>query len=319
MRIVCIIPSTLRKNSLTKCLNSIDKAKTKGISLSKVIVTTNNKLNLRGKFRYDDLYIVNQNFGFSEMINDALKESFKRYKPDYFLIINDDAWLEEDFFNQFKKVNNKVKYDLFSPLIRRPNGKDIDSFGDEYFTSGYAKSSRNVKNSTKLITAACVLIKSAFIKKVEKKYGFIFNPILYFYLEDVEFCIRALAIGGKIGKFENLVAFHLGFNTAGRKSFFKYYHVYRNVFWVIILTWPLASIIKKLLDIFVIHIFATIYLTLIFGPKLPIKAFLSTLYNMSRLIKYRKKILFRYSKKFNFDSIFSEYAFRTNGGKVFKF
>lgn len=317
MKIVCVIPSTCTKPVLKQCLRSLEKAKTKNIHLFQIIATSNEKA-LEMNLKVKKIIIINKSCGFAEMVNEAINQAFLLFKPDYFLIINDDAWIHKDFIKIFKSLCRKENFDVYTPIIYKPDKKTIDSFGDEYFTSGFAKQSNVLTAKTELTSFACVIVKSEFIRKILITYGYVLNPLLHFYMEDVEFSIRARAIGGTFGKFTNLVAYHIRFHTTGRESFFKVYHVYRNSLWVIILTWPILNIFKRIHSILAVLILAGFYATYKFGPWFTISTIISTIYNLSLLLKYRKKALNSYKKNFDFSIIFSKYAFRFRNGLTIK-
>lgn len=320
MNIACIIPSSCSKSALPflkRCIESL-RHSAKGILTINIVVVTDNKgaRNNLKKLPIKRILISPPQSGFGQMNNIAIEEVFTFENPDYFLLINDDAWINKDFFKNFLQLRKRISFDLLNPIIFTKNSPVIDSFGVEYFSSGYAKNANLLHIPTTLATATCLLIKTSFLKNMGDAYGFYFNPLLYYYLEDVEFSIRAKAIGAKIERHAKLIAHHVGSLTSGKKSFFVMRQTYRNILCVIIMTWPTKDIFYNILSVIMVQGWSFIYGTSLHGPFLYLGALISALGDLPELVGYRKKILARYSKRFHFSSILSPHAFRTYHGKT---
>jgi GT2 family glycosyltransferase len=263
--------------------------------------------------------ISNKNAGFSEM-NNLVFDRYLKMMPDFFLLINDDVWLDKDFFNKFINSKKSKLIDIVTPLVvdatilKSQRRVRIDSYGVEYFKSGYAKNSTSIEQETQLTTASCVLISSSVVKKLITKYGFVFNELLFFYLEDVELFIRARMIGAKISKNSEMIAYHWGSSTSGKKSYFTMYQTYRNILWVILMTWPLGFIIRNFLNVFLVQGWVFIYSIKSFGIKMYLKIIFDTFMSLPKLLQKRKKIIKSYENQQYFGKIFSDLSFRTYHG-----
>jgi len=321
MKINCIIPSTCAQRVipyLKNCIASLRKSSaTTQVDLLIFLITDSRGAKNPYKSKIDQFLYAGQKPGFSRMNNLAI-EAAATYLSDYFLFINDDAWVEEDFLKQFKIFVKNKNPDIVAPLIFEGNKRVIDSFGVEYFTSGYAKNTTSFDIPTQLAPAACLFVKTSFLLKIKRVYGFCFNEVLYSYLDDVEFSIRARALGAKIEITKNLVAHHKVSLSSGRRSFFVMYQTYRNILWVIIMTWPLSSILKHVFSILLVQGWVVFYGLKIHGPSIHTKIIWETVLNLFNLLKLRKKILSSYPADFNFEELFSEYAFRTYHGITIK-
>jgi GT2 family glycosyltransferase len=319
VKVVCIIPSALSTESmksLLDCVQALQVAQ-KSVHLSIHIVTTNQNIkphtpNL-GKIR---IYQAKPNSGFGQMNNLVIEKTIKQNHTDYYLFINDDAYVSPSFFREFSNLLKKNSPDLLNPIIYTPSTDTIDSYGVEYFHSGYAKNA-GVKNiQTTLATAACLLVKTSFLKKMKKTYGFFFNPILYYYLEDVEFSIRALAIHGTIAKSDSLKAYHIGSHTSHKKSYFTIYYTYRNILWVILMTWDTSIIVKNIFSIITVQCWLIFYGTKLFGLGLYPKIYIDTLKHFRTLMKFRKTIIPNYEETPSKQKLFSKHLFRTGKGRA---
>lgn len=316
--ITCIIPTRGNRTTLPllkRCVQSLRFAEKSGTKLYIVIVSDNNSVRTHLLTeRINNFFPVHATAGFSEKNNFGIKETIRLVPSDYYLFINDDAWVNENFFTQFLIVQKHHNPDVLNPLVYKADTPVIDSFGVEYFTSGYAKNSLSFNTKTTLATAACMVIHTTFLQKLNKRYGFYFNPLLYYYLDDVEFSIRALGIGGKIEKSEKLIAYHIGSHTSGFRSKFTMYQTYRNLLWVIILTWPAQTIVKNFGNILLIQLWVLSVSSMRFWPLLYVNILYETLLRLYVLLKYRSIILKGYIKSFRMNSVFSRYRFRTARG-----
>lgn len=315
INVVGIIPTSGSRaafSSLKRCVSSLLSSAKNKVNLSIVLVTSEPD-SLPGNIKKSTakIVVVSQKSGFAEMNNAALRYSLANLKGDYQLLINDDAWVDKEFFSIFLKILSKNSADLIVPLVKEGRGNKLDSFGIEYFSSGFPKNAVNTRIATTLAPASCLLISTHLIKKLLKRDGYIFNPSLYFYIEDVEFSIRAISCGAKIFKDKGLKAYHIGSQTSLRESYFTYYYSFRNILWVIILTWPLSIIVRHAAKIIIVY--GWLLLTTHFKGKRFIfsKITIDTIKNLRVLLNYRRKLLKKYPPNFHFEKIFSPYMFRT--------
>lgn len=282
-----------------------------------IVIATNSKKNYsksqRGK--YVDLIIsLPTDSGFSVLNNEAVDEVLKNISPEYFIFINDDAWIRSDFYIKLAAVIKKHSPDIIAPLIFEGESNVVDSYGVEYFRSGYAKNNTSFSNKTTLATAACMIVKTTFLQKLKRTYGFYFNPVLHFYLEDVEFSIRAVMQNAKILKSEELIVKHLGSTSAGKRSYFTMFQTYRNIIWVILLTWPIKYIIAHLPSIILVQAWVFLYGSVIFGPQLYLRVIRDTLQHIPQLLTLRNQIVGSYKNQNHFSKLFSKLTFRTYHG-----
>jgi GT2 family glycosyltransferase len=320
MFILVIIPTSGNSASLTYLKRSINSivlsAHLAKVKVKIYIITDNSSARVDLlDVQIDNFLLVDSSLGFSEKNNVAVFESLNFFNPDYFLFINDDAWIDKSFFVNFKKIRNA---DIINPLIYTSGKKIIDSFGVEYFRSGYAKNANLAEVPTQLATAACMLVKTSLVKRMQRSYGFVFNPIYHYYLEDVDFCLRALGVGARIAKFQYLRAYHIGSATSGQKSYFTMYHTYRNILWLILITWPRKTILYHLKNILLVQMWTILYSTFQQSPLLYLKIAIDTARFFNKIRNYRERTLNGYRANFNFEKVFSNLTFRTYHGYKIK-
>jgi GT2 family glycosyltransferase len=314
INITCIIPTKGHESAipfLKNCLFSLERASIKEISLKVLVISSNSQVEKYCSNFVSNFFLVDPSLNFSEMNNFAISKSIKLYKSDYYLFINDDAKINRDFFQNFLLLNRRKKLDVFIPLILCLDKKTIDSIGQEYFRSGYVKNATDLNIETILGAGACFIVKTQILKKMRNTFSFYFNPILNYYLEDTEFSLRLLALGAYTKKTPLLKVFHYGSLTTGYQSDFVLYQTFRNMLWVIILTWPFAELLKNLPLICTTHLWLVITT---FKLKLPFiykRIFTDTFFSRKKLLKYRERTISAYPPSFVFSSVFSTPIFRT--------
>lgn len=315
MVITCIIASSGTPRVipvLTRCITSIYKAKTKTTTV-RVVVTTNNADHLLSsvKARIHKIIVSPNNAGFVGINNRAVDKTIQQ-KSDYYLIINDDAWIDKNFFKNLKKIIQKdpTNREIIIPLVYESKGKNIDSFGVEYFRTGYAKNAYSKTIPTSLASMSCLLIQHSFMKKMVSLYGYFLNPIFVWYLEDVEFSVRANAVGATLYKSSALTARHMRTFTWGRKSYMVMYYSFRNLIWTICITWPKKVLVKQIIRLLVWQSLIHVYCLIKYNPFMYPKIILETVLNWKRLLRCRRQTLQTYRPSFCFESLFSRLEVR---------
>ena len=320
INVTCIIPSPCSRESypvLSKCIHSLRKSANKaGINLKITIVSNGQNIVLKNlKKEIRQLIRIHEPYSFSKMNNVAIDYVLQKDDSNWVMLLNDDAFVDINFFTNFSKLlSTNSNCEVIAPLIYENDSGLVDSFGIEYFNSGYAKNSTHLNIKTQLATAACILISKNLLKKLKANYGFYFNEILGSYMEDVDFSLRIRALGTKIHKTNRLVVHHMVSFTNKRKSKYVIYQTYRNIIWLIIIDWPGRNIIKNLPNIILVQLWVFLYSTITKGPFIYLKIWIDTFSNLPKLLKFRKIILNSYIKNFKFEDTLSGYAFRTYHG-----
>lgn len=321
VNIICIIPSICSEKSypiLKRCITCIKQSKNiaKNIQIKILVITNGEKIVLK-ELRNSIDYLVRykENYSFARMNNKAIEYALRNAKTDWIMFINDDAFVDKHYFLKLSLMLNKNKnMEIISPLIYENGTKLIDSFGVEYFNSGYAKNNNRISLKTQLASAACLLTKTSLLLDLKKKYGFYFNEILISYMEDVDFTLRMRMLNKNIYKSKDLIVHHVVSFSNQRKSRYVIYQTYRNIIWLLIMNWPLRNIINNLHNIVLVQLWAFFYSTITRGPFLYISLWIDTIRNLKKLLEIRRSTVGSYNSKFDFRNILSKYAFRTYHG-----
>lgn len=326
IRLAVIIPSSLKSSQLYLLDQSITSLRTQSFTLPvKIFVVSQNApLAVLKKQHRGVTYVQSAHgSGFGEMNNIVLERVYQDKKVDWVLLLNDDAYLRDDFFAQLAKTLSTLSkdIDLLAPLVL--SAKDtqrIDNYGVEYFRSGYAKNNHQFNVKTTLASAGCLLVRRTFLEKMKQEYGFFFNPLYYYYLEDVDFVIRAAMIGGKVVRENQLVAYHYGSSSSGGyKNEFSLFHTYRNTIWVMLCCWPVGNILRNIPNILLVQAWVFLVCSVKHRPHVYLKVLVQTARNWPLLMNYRKLTCAAYTgfaAEDRLNTLLSQYSFRTYHGKT---
>ena len=187
------------------------------------------------------------NKGFAPAVNDGILYARATVKPDWYLVLNDDAYIDKDFFVRLMPQIRSDTYDAVSCGINTLTG-ERESVGLLYSSAGIAFPRRREisEKETRLFSGTCVLLSGTLVENELKRHGYVFNPHFFAYAEDLELSLRILHDGGKIYISNNALVVHEGSQTAKRGSFFQLYHGYRNLVLVVLLMWPWSTIFWRL-------------------------------------------------------------------------
>lgn len=321
LRVAVIIPSSLKPQQLEYLAQCIDTLKHQTLQPQyKTIVVSHSSPTQKIKKKFNSVKFIHADpsMGFGEMNNLAFEQVLET-DAEWVMLLNDDAFLDHNFFKLFSQSRLvRTQADFVVPLVFSARQRtEVDNFGVEYFRSGYAKNNRDLEIQTHLASAGCVLIRKDFLKKMIRIYGFLFNPLYYYYLEDVDFSLRAAMLGGNIMKDKQLIAYHYGSTSSGgTKNTFSLYHTYRNVIWVIICCWPFQVILRNFFNILIVQLWMMMYGTWTNGVFTYPQILWQTCMKLPQLLEYRKRTVSKYSSTVKLYGVFSPYSFRTYHNKV---
>lgn len=186
------------------------------------------------------------NKGFAPAVNDGIVFSRGLFRPDWYMVLNDDAYVHKNFFTALLPALEKQTADAVSCGIRKPDGS-IEGFGLRYYRTGLAFPGLKVVNGGDVMfSGACVLLQPKRIEAELARHGFVFQPLFFAYAEDVELSMRIQKDGGSVYIHPEVLVTHAGSKTAKRGSFFQLYYGYRNLILVVLLHWKPAEILARL-------------------------------------------------------------------------
>jgi GT2 family glycosyltransferase len=176
-----------------------------------------------------------ENYGFAEGNNIAMRFVLKNFDSEYVLLLNNDTVVEKEFLNDL--IRCAIKYPkggIVGPKIRfydKPNilnsagGKIIWSLGAGYNIGMGEKDLGQFDELSEYdyLMGACLLINTFLIRKI----GFLDRKFFLLY-EETDFCIRAKKAGYKLLLNPKSVIYHKVGISGEKVSPLYYYYMYRN-------------------------------------------------------------------------------------------
>lgn len=183
-KVATIIVTYNGEKWIERCLDSVQLS---GYTSDIFVVdncSTDNTLSLLKSYNIFDLEISEVNLGFGAANNIALSKALK-LDYDYFFLINQDIYLEENTLEQLIQFsNNHTDIGIIAPIQYDGKGKEIDSNFKQYIS--YSREYDTYFDST-FANAAAWLITKDCLKKTGN-----FNPLFSHYGEDRNYCDRVL-------------------------------------------------------------------------------------------------------------------------------
>ncbi len=242
-----VIPTLYRDSKVVyRCLRSLKKslAEVNSEIILNVVIYNNEHpkesipgLNTRKKKSPIHLY-SHVNKGFVGAVNDSIQGYYTNYPCDWYLIINNDTVVRQDFFKRFLPYL-RSKTSVISCQVS--DGNHCESSGLRYRRNGLAfpaKARLSMNSETSLTTGTCFFISHREVKKQLSQFGYVLHPLYFAYAEDLELSLRVRQTGGTITILNSELITHSGSHTAKRGSKMQLYYGYRNLLLTIWLHWP---------------------------------------------------------------------------------
>jgi GT2 family glycosyltransferase len=177
----------------------------------------------------------NENYGFAEGNNIAIKYALEFLKSDYLLLLNNDTIVEPDFLDELVRVAESdpqigvlgpTIYDYKSPFRVQSAGLKIlwneGNTLDFKFEGDLPVSIQEVD----AVTGCALLVKNELLNKIG-----LLNKKYFAYFEDVEWCMRARKAFYKIVYVPRGKVWHKGGATSNKITGFALCLHTRNRFW----------------------------------------------------------------------------------------
>ncbi len=204
IKIGVVIVTYQNLGNLIKCLNSLKLTKYPYFTVLLINNNPNTKLEFLKK-RFGKLNIINskQNLGFGRGVNIGIKY-FLNKNSDYILLLNDDGYLQTNFFKAMRPVMDSQPQAILGCAISYASHPEKIWYGGGDYNHFFCFTRHRFKNDltvdfykkerhllqTDFISGCMMLIPQKAIRKV----GF-FGEKYFLNFEDVEYCLRAKKIG----------------------------------------------------------------------------------------------------------------------------
>jgi len=232
MKLTCIIP-TLGREIFHLCLKSLLE---QSRPPDTIVIVTPRELKIGVENRNSRLIIVKTGRVYDYAVNIYIGYAISRRvvgRSDLYLASNDDVIYRdrrcvEKLVETFREVDN---VGIVAPLLYRPSGSidsavcGLDIFGFAWELHGVQTPRHGKYIPVEVTSGASMMISSSLVEKR----GFIFNPFLEAFAEDIELCLHARALGYRVLVRADTEAIHVRGVTYGRASSRKIYLSCRNM------------------------------------------------------------------------------------------
>jgi GT2 family glycosyltransferase len=212
--VYCIIVTYNGAEWIEKCLNSVYAS-----SYSLIPIVIDNNSNdftvdiIEKKFPNCQLVKSKENLGFGQANNVGIEIAYKA-GSDYFFLLNQDAWINEDAIGKLVKIAEENSFGIISPIHLNGAGNAFDIRFSTYispsinqpnytFFSDLYQNNKKEYYEVDFINAAAWLVSRKCIEKV----GY-FDSLFFHYGEDENYCHRVRYHNLKIVFCPTAVIFH---------------------------------------------------------------------------------------------------------------
>jgi len=202
----------------------------------------------------------NKNYGFAGGNNVGINYALNHINSQYILLLNSDTFVDPNFLTELiKAAENDKNVGSVQSLLLKPDGKSIDSLGQEIYIWSAMDKGMNSKYNNSLkkdreIFGACAAA-AIYKKEVLKKIG-LFDEDFFVIFEDVDLSWRIRLNGFKSILAANSIVYHKrgiseSINHAERSYLMKY-HYNKNLLITMLKYYPLSFVFGgKNLDKFI--------------------------------------------------------------------
>lgn len=229
------------------CLESVRKISSSGFLLKKIVVdnaSTDGSTEALSKLQDIELISSSVNKGFSGGMNLGINFALKN-RADYVIILNNDTIVDPGFITHLLKETSRAQ--IISPKIYFAAGFEFhksrykkSELGKVIWYAGASIDWENVigvhngvdqvdhgqfkTGKTALATGCCMMVSSAVFKKIG-----LFDEKYFLYVEDMDFCQRAMRAGYEILFDSASIIWHKNASSAGGSgSKLQDYYITRN-------------------------------------------------------------------------------------------
>ncbi|MGB0757139.1 MAG: glycosyltransferase family 2 protein [Patescibacteria group bacterium] len=209
--------------------------------------------------QYDNFTIIDEeeNIGFAEGNNVAIRLALKQSNPEYVFALNNDTEIEPHALDEAVAKAQEGFDEVQLLMMNFENRSLIDKAGIRIGKSLLPFDIKELGTESPIVCASAgaalyssklletIAIKrqhaSGFANTVEKEY---FDSDFFAYAEDLDLGLRARLAGFDCALAEKAIVYHKGSASTSTMSDFAIYHTFRNLIWTYIKNTPRAWMIR---------------------------------------------------------------------------
>jgi len=246
-QVLIVILNWNGRELIKSCLESLEKTSFKSF---RVIAVDNGSTDgsqrmVRALFRKVHMVENPRNYGYSRGMNEGMLQGCKLYRPDHFVLMNNDVEvIDPDWLTEMVVLaESDERIAVVAPKVLRPDGKIDFALGTSFprmRNIAHGETDRgqyDFRAEADIVSGACFLVKRSALERVGA-YDEAFSPIGY---EDIDLFLRMKRAGFKIVYSGHTKVLHLV--SGSRKHFASSQRMYeglRNYFRCIRLNFGLA-------------------------------------------------------------------------------
>jgi GT2 family glycosyltransferase len=204
-----------QKKEILECLASLGKSTYKP---QQIIISDNGSSDgsielIRKEFPTTTVILNNANIGYAEANNRAFGV-VDIGDNEYLLLLNSDTVVTSSFLENLIVAAERTSFDIVGPKIMYYDRPNIIWFAGGYFNPDRGtyyhrgkgeidKGQYNEKVFCDFVTGCALLIRKSLFRKLGG-----YDPKFFMYCEDLDLCLRARAIGARIGYVSDAQLYH---------------------------------------------------------------------------------------------------------------
>lgn len=201
-RVLVIVVTYNARLWIRQCLASIDTNRYDALVIDNLSADDTCEI-IRSEYPAIDLIRNDENLGFGRANNIGLRRVLE-HRYDHALLLNQDAWLEEDTIEQLvEKQRQHPEYWILSPLQKNSIENDLESQFRKYIIINKTNLRSKEIQQVDFVNAAIWLVSRECIETVGG-----FCPIFPHYGEDNNYTNRVDYFRGKVGVDTSSVGYH---------------------------------------------------------------------------------------------------------------
>ena len=282
------------KELLKSCLTSIYSQSYKNIEVILVDnASSDNSVSfIKNKFPKVKIIVNKENAGFCKANNMGYKAS----KGDYVLFLNNDTLVTKNFLEPLiEKLGEKKNNGIVQPKIILYGNRKLQA-GGAFFTNtgflyhfGFGKNPDDPKYNIPMqifsANGSCMLVKREVIEKIG-----LFDEDYFIYMEETDFCHRALLTGYQVWYESKAVIYHLGsMDNSQYKQSVLLYNSFRNRITTYLKNLEVINLVKILPLTIILYLFAVIIYLGLGKPGNSLAVIKALFYNIIHLDKTLRK------------------------------